>query len=96
VDYNGGAVLPAAINRYVQVAAVPAADGLHEVQALDLDETVRFSNASLMQKQDIHGTPLPAWARYPAGVAWAAHSKDSQAVVPLKLLFIPPSRLGRG
>ena len=95
VDYNGGAVLPASIDRFVQAAAVPAADSVHEITALDLGETVRFSDASLEEKKDAQGNPLPAWARYPAGVAWAA-LQSSLPVVPLKAAFSSTIPAGAG
>ncbi len=39
--------------------------------ALDLNERIRFSLEKLEEKCDIDGKPLPSWALYPAGVAWA-------------------------
>jgi len=95
VDYNSGAVLPAAIDRYVQAAAVPAEDGIHEVHALDLGEKTIFSNASLQKKEDIYGNPLPVWARYPAGVAWSA-MQSSLPVIPLKAAFNSTIPAGAG
>lgn len=95
VDYNGGAVLPAAINRFIQAAAIPAPDSVHEIQALDLGETVRFSNASLEERKDAQGNLLPAWAWYPAGVAWAALQR-SLPVVPLKAAFSSTIPVGAG
>lgn len=95
VDYNGGAVLPAAIDCYVQAAVMPAVNGLNEVQALDLGETAVFSNASLMERKDIQGKPLPAWACYPAGVAWSA-LQNSLPVVPIKGAFHSTIPAGAG
>jgi galactokinase len=71
VDYNQGAVLPAAIDRYVYLAAAPLDERLVQLEALDLDERAVFSLADLGSKTDIAGKPLPGWAHYPAGVAWA-------------------------
>lgn len=95
VDYNAGAALPAAINRHVQAAAIPAEDGFHEVHALDLGETAVFSNTSLLNKEDVHGTPLPAWALYPAGVAWSA-LQYLLPVIPLKAAFHSTIPAGAG
>ncbi len=71
VDYNGGAVLPAAINRYARVAAAPLEGAQVHLCALDLGEQVRFSLEALETRRGLDGAPLPRWARYPAGVAWA-------------------------
>lgn len=70
VDYNDGAVLPAAIDRSVRLAAEPLPGRLVTLHALDLDQQVTFNLDQLEGRQDVHGTPLPSWARYPAGVAW--------------------------
>ena len=71
VDYNGGPVLPAAIDRAVRLAAHPSGDDTVTLAALDLDERVSFELTALEKKIDVQGQPLPAWAHYPAGVAWA-------------------------
>lgn len=70
VDYNDGLVLPAAIDRYVTLTAVPTNDRIVTVNALDLGSASRFSLDNLEQKQDVEGAVLPDWAEYPAGVAW--------------------------
>ncbi len=72
IDYNGGFVLPAAIDRYVYLAANPNENNLVTITALDLNETVSFIIDELERKTDIHGKSLPAWALYPAGVLWAS------------------------
>lgn len=71
VDYNDGIVLPAAIDRVVQLAAAPLAGRRVTLRALDLNQQVEFSLDGLSEKRDLHGAPLPEWALYPAGVAWA-------------------------
>jgi galactokinase len=71
VDYNAGSVLPAAIDRAVYLIAAPNETNLVQLNALDIGEEVSFSLESLDQKGDLAGDPLPAWALYPAGVAWA-------------------------
>ncbi len=71
VDYNDGIVLPAAIDRVIQLAAAPAAGRVVTLRALDLDQQTEFSLDGLADKRDVHGAPLPDWALYPAGVAWA-------------------------
>jgi len=71
VDYNDGFVLPAAIDREVRIAAFPSPDGVVSLHALDLKQSVDFRLADVAQKVDLSGKPLPGWAMYPAGVAWA-------------------------
>lgn len=71
VDYNNGPVLPAAVDRAVHLAASPAADGRLDLVALDLGKRVVLRLADLDRKVDLDGKPLPSWALYPAGVAWA-------------------------
>jgi galactokinase len=71
VDYNDGWVLPIAIDKAVTIEAKPVNDGLVHIFARDLDEKVVFNPASLEDKRDIDGNPLPSWATYPAGVAWS-------------------------
>ena len=71
VDYNGGAVLPMAINRFVQIEAAATPGKLIRIEARDLGEKTEFSLGSLEKKRDSAGEALPAWALYPAGVAWS-------------------------
>ena len=71
VDYNDGPVLPAAIDRAVYLAAgANPSDSVH-LYAVDIGEEVLFGLDFLGGKQDQAGNPLPGWALYPAGVAWA-------------------------
>ncbi len=71
VDYNQGLVLPAAIERCVMVAAKARADRQVVLKALDMEAETRFSLDHLVERIDTEGKPLPGWAIYPAGVAWA-------------------------
>ena len=64
VDYNGGLVLPVAIDRAAWLAVAHAGDDIVTIEAVDLGERTRFSPGSLPSIPAI-----PAWARYPAGVA---------------------------
>ncbi len=79
VDYNDGFVLPAAIDRVVQVAANPRADRMVHLTAVDLNQSVSFDLDHLDAKQDTHGNPLPGWALYPAGVAWVLQNQGLAA-----------------
>jgi galactokinase len=72
VDYNGGVVMPAAIDRTVQLVAAPLTANRVEITALDLNAQASFDLGNLESKTGLDGQPLPDWALYPAGVAWAA------------------------
>lgn len=69
VDYNGGAVLPAAIDRSVFIAAKRRSDQRIILDALDLNSRIEISIPELEKMQDISGHEIPGWALYPAGVA---------------------------
>ncbi len=71
VDYNDGFVLPAAIDRAVWIAFSPSAAPHSTLVAADLSESVSFSSETIPAKTDLDGQPLPHWAKYPAGCAWA-------------------------
>jgi galactokinase len=71
VDYNGGPVLPVAIDRAVNLAADPTPASEVHLHAIDLNEQVAFRLSDLDARVDRDGVPLPAWALYPAGIAWA-------------------------
>ena len=71
VDYNDGPVLPAAIDRAVYLAVAPSGDERVSLYAADLDQACVFDLNILADKVDAEGQPLPPWALYPAGVAWA-------------------------
>lgn len=75
VDYNQGIVLPAAIDRYVRIQARRLNQPLLRLHAQDLHASVTISLTNLQTKTDLHGKPLPPWALYPAGVAWALQQR---------------------
>ncbi|NJC95139.1 MAG: galactokinase [Anaerolineales bacterium] len=74
VDYNDGFVLPAAIDRAVWIAGLPTEAPHSTLLAVDLSERVSFSSETIAAKTDLAGQPLPHWAEYPAGVAWALNA----------------------
>jgi len=76
VDYNGGPVLPAAIDRSVSLWANRKENLFFNIKTEDLNQEVSFSLDSLMGKKDINQQTLPDWALYPAAVIWAAHQKN--------------------
>ncbi|MBG0771253.1 MAG: galactokinase [Anaerolineaceae bacterium] len=80
VDYNDGPVLPVAIDLTLTLNFSPLESNQIVLHALDLGKTVRFSLAGLDKKVDLEGEPLPHFALYPAGVAWAC----GQAGLPVR------------
>jgi len=61
----------AAINRYVKLSFQLLDEPVIHLQALDFNQTVSISIEHLDTQCDTEGHPLPAFARYPASVAWA-------------------------
>jgi galactokinase len=78
VDYNDGWVLPIAIDKAVTIDAHKTSGDIIHLRAADLDEEVTLTLASLQDKIDIDGHPLPSWALYPAGVAAVFRHHDLQ------------------
>ncbi len=76
IDYNGGSVLPAAIDRYVFLGANKHKDQIIKITALDLAQTISFHIDDIEKKIDIDGNPLPNWCLYPASVFWAASEQN--------------------
>lgn len=71
VDYNDGFVLPAAIDRATYAAFAPSDSEYSTLWAVDFDQKAVFSPETLPAKTQPDGSPLPDWARYPAGMMWA-------------------------
>ncbi len=71
VDYNGGPVLPAAIDLNARLEFSPRKDNLVTIEASNLDEKVAFRLDQINEKRDTAGNDLAVWALYPAGVAWS-------------------------
>lgn len=95
VDYNGGFVLPAAIDRATYAAFSPAGSDAISVRAVDFDQAARFSTQTLMTKTQTDRSPLPGWAEYPAGVAWSL-SEHGQAIRGMQALFASDVPRGAG
>lgn len=74
VDYNGGRVLPAAIDLRLSVTCARRQDGLIELFSGDSKRPVRVGR-ELDAHQDVEGKAIPSWALYPAGVAWALRGR---------------------
>lgn len=71
VDYNAGFVLPAAIDRATFLAFSAAPGDVSTLVAIDMQESASFTLASLQERKDVNGSPLPGWALYPASVQWS-------------------------
>ena len=95
VDYNDGYVLPAAIDRATYVAFAPARGARSTVWALDFDAVVTLAPHNLPARTDAHAAPLSAWARYPAGVAWALMG-DGRPIRALDAVFASEVPRGAG
>lgn len=61
IDYNHGFVLPAAIDKYIEVAIGKRADGLIHMVALDLEETIILPTHNLKPHSSV-------WVNYIIGV----------------------------
>ena len=95
IDYNGGPVLPAAIDRYVFLGANKAKAGEINIKSLDFNQTVSISLKSIEEKKDIDGKQLPDWALYPAGVVWVAKNKNLR-INPFEGIFTSSVPIGAG
>jgi galactokinase len=95
VDYNGGAVLPAAIDRTVEIAARERNDELITLLAMDLDAAVELRIPDLEKKIDKTGQPLPQWALYPAGVAWSLQ-KNGYCIAGIDAVYTSDVPIGSG
>lgn len=95
VDYNDGPVLPAAIDRSIYLAARPTNDDLVSLVALDFGESISFKLEDLDRKVDVNGRPLPVWAHYPAGVAWAFR-EDGHSVCGMQVAYTSDLPVGSG
>lgn len=95
-DYNGGFVLPFAIDRRTLVALGARDDGMLRVASTFSDEVVELPLADLAAAQ-ASGT-LRGWAAYPLGVAWAlgAFGADLAAVPGADLLIDSNVPVGAG
>jgi len=95
LDYNDGIVLPAAVNLYTTVAFAASPDGISRLEAIDFDQHVSFTLASLASKTDATERPLPEWALYPAGIARAIHLSNHK-ILPLNAVFTSEVPIGAG
>src|SRR5690606_20608233 len=64
LDYNGGDVLPMAVDRGIYLAIRPRDDGRLRLRSLDLGLEVDVDGAAV----GAHARPEHGWAAYPIGV----------------------------
>jgi galactokinase len=95
VDYNGGFVLPAAIDRATYVAFSPTGSDEISLHALDFNQAAFFSKQTLQARTQLDHSPLPGWAEYPAGVAWSL-AERGQSVPGMQALFTSDVPRGAG
>jgi galactokinase len=95
VDYNDGFVLPAAIDRAVWIACSPASTPHSTLVAADLSESISFSSETISAKTDLAGKPLPHWATYPVGCAWALNEAGYETR-PINAVFTSDVPRGSG
>jgi len=74
-DYNGGYVLPMAIDRAVRIACRPTGDGKIELDSLDFNQQHTFDLEELKRDSDEAKANAPDWARYFMGVAYVLQQK---------------------
>lgn len=68
-DYNGGFVLPLAVDRVSAFAGRTRGDRVVRLWSIHFQEVVRFSLNGLPETFEEQRTTLPGWARYVLGVA---------------------------
>ena len=95
VDYNDGFVLPAAIDRSSWLAFSPSEDKIFRLLAADFNHETSFTAQSLLVKEDSEGNPLPEWACYAAGVAWAMQ-EDGKEIIPIQAVLSSDVPRGSG
>jgi galactokinase len=80
-DYNGGFVLPAAIDRTIAVALAPRDDATIRALSLDFGQCDEFPAERVRRflPAGRHGAGSPGWRDYVRGVVWALH--EAQQVV---------------
>jgi len=95
-DYNGGFVLPFAIDRRTLVALGARDDGMLRVASTFSDEVVELPLGELAAAQA--SGALRGWAAYPLGVAWAlgAFGADLAAVPGADILIDSNVPVGAG
>lgn len=94
-DYNDGWVMPVAIDRAAYLAGRACPSQLVTIAALDLDSVITFRLTELEERIDAAGKPLPSWATYAAGVAWALR-KRGLAVSGLEAVLTADVPVGAG
>ncbi len=95
VDYNGGFVMPAAIERAAYAAFSSSADGVSHIIADDFNEVIAIDAGSVAAKGQVDSTCLPEWGFYPAGVMHTLREKGLEAA-PINAVFASDVPHGAG
>ena len=90
LDYNGGPVLPVALDRRTYVAAARRDDGMLVVDSLQQDGTVTVPLG------DLDSDRVEGWAAYVAGVVWALRTHLDDHLTGLTVLVDGQVPLGAG
>ncbi len=88
-DYNDGFVFPAAIDRYVVVAASPT-QGPSKLYSTSIDKRTTFDTSQL-EKGSVFG-----WGGYAAGVAWALHEEGAETLPNINAVVLSDVPRGAG
>jgi galactokinase len=90
-DYNGGFVLPCAIDRRIAVAMGTGGRGGFETRPYG---RTRLYSADFDEMREV-GEKDDSWADYPRGVAWAM-GEDGREIAPFEAAFAGDVPLGSG
>ncbi len=88
-DYNGGFVLPAAIDRELVIAARPRPDRQVHLLALDFEQSCRFPLDAVARDDEA------PWSNYLRGVAWALE-QDGHRLVGMDAVLAGDVPIGSG
>jgi len=94
-DFNEGWVFPAAIDRAVFLAFGALGEPRLEIGALDIGEGISLPLPAPEREAEEQAHAFPAWARYPAGVAWVL-ARSGRKVTGLRGVFSSTVPIGSG
>lgn len=94
-DYNEGWVLTCAIDRSIWYAVRPLPTPILSMRSVDMNDQVAIRLTELDVKTTMTHEPLPQWAAYPAGVAWALQ-EAGYATPGLEVAIMGDLPIGQG
>lgn len=95
MDYNGGFVMPAAIDRATYLVFSAANESTSTIFADDMQQEIVISNESAIKRTQFEGSALPDWGLYPAGIC-SVLQQQGIAVISLKGVFASDVPIGAG